>query len=104
MKILIRIIGYAALIGFGATWLWACLAGLAIVLGMGWALLAIAVLLCLRFFVVLQLAALAGAIAVWHLPVLLALFLAMPRLFLMLPGIVSTFLANRRHPRVRWSL
>ena len=104
MKILIRMVGFPALVAYGATWLWACVVGLAYALGTGWALLVVAMLLWLRFFVPLQLAALFGAIVVWHLTVLLALLLAAPRIFLMLPGMVSTFLAARRHPRARWSV
>jgi len=33
----------------------------------------------------------------------LALIVAAPRLILVLPGLISTFLASRRHPRARWS-
>jgi hypothetical protein len=104
MKILIRMVGFTALVAFGAIWLWACVAGFAYAMGTGWTLLAVAMLLWLRFFVPLQLAALFGAIAVWHLPVVPSLLLAAPRPFLMLPGMVATFLASRRHPRARWSI
>ena len=104
MKTLIRMVGYPALLLFGVSWLWACVAGLGYGVGTGWALLLVGVLLWLRLFVPLQVAALFGAIAVWHLPLVLALLLAAPRVFLMLPGIISTHLANLRHPRVRWSL
>jgi hypothetical protein len=44
-----------------------------------------------------------GALALWDCPLLVALIVAAPRLVLMLPGLISTFLASRRHPRPRWS-
>ena len=66
-------------------------------LGQGFALLLSGLMLPLRIAVFF------GALAVWHWPVLLALIVAAPRLVLMLPGLISTFLASRRHPRPRWS-
>jgi hypothetical protein len=60
-------------------------------------------LLWLHCFRVLQIGIFLGALLVWHWPVVLALFLAAPRAFLVLPGLIATFLANRRHPRARWS-
>ncbi len=49
-----------------------------------------------------RVAALAGAVLLWHWPVFAALVLAAPRLFLMLPGAIATWLARWRHPRPLW--
>jgi hypothetical protein len=51
----------------------------------------------------LRIAVFFGALVLWHWPLLVALIVAAPRLVLMLPGLMSTFLASRRHPRPRWS-
>jgi hypothetical protein len=103
MRAAVRIVALAAL----STWLlargWACLLGMEHFVGWSWAPILIALMLWLRLVVLLQIAILLGAVMGWHLPVIVALPLAMPRLFLMLPGLVSTFLANHRHPRVRWT-
>jgi len=104
MKLLVRIIALALLAAFALVWLWACVAGIGYGVGLAWALPIVAVLLWQRLIWLLQIAALFGAIAVWHLPIVLALILAVPHLFLMLPGAASTWLANLRHPRVRWTL
>ncbi|HXN11069.1 MAG TPA: hypothetical protein VN859_07480 [Steroidobacteraceae bacterium] len=46
--------------------------------------------------------ALAGAVLLWHWPVMLALLFAAPRLFTMLPGTIAMLLARFRHPRPLW--
>jgi hypothetical protein len=103
VKTTLRVLGLAAIAVFIAIQAWACLTGLAYWLGIGWALVLAFLLLWLRLFRLLQITILLGGMGVWHLPIVLALFLAAPRLFLMLPGVVSTYLAARRHPRQRWS-
>jgi hypothetical protein len=62
--------------------------------------LAIAVLLHLG--VLVRVGAFLGAVLLWHWPVLVALLFAAPRLFTMLPGAISTLLAQLRHPRPLW--
>jgi hypothetical protein len=57
----------------------------------------------LGFILPLQIAVLFGALTAWHWPPALAVIVAAPRLILVLPGLISTFLASRRHPRARWS-
>jgi hypothetical protein len=104
MKSLLRLVCAGMLTVVAAIWLWAAVSALQTGLGSWWGgPLVAALLLASRSFPALQLAALIGAIWIWHLPVLLALILAVPRAFLVLPGMISTFLARRRHPRRRWS-
>jgi hypothetical protein len=102
MKLLIRMVGTLALAAFAATWVAACLTGLSLLAGFGWALLIAAALVWLRFIWLLSAAVCVGAIVAWHWPVVLAVLLAIPRVFLMLPGVASTYLASWRHPRIRW--
>jgi hypothetical protein len=83
--------------------LWIGVLGLAQVIGVGWAIAVVLGLLLWGFLLPLQIAVFFGALLVWHWPLLLALVVAAPRLVLMLPGLISTFLAARRHPRPRWS-
>ena len=103
MKLLIRIVGLALLTVLAAAWVWACLAGLGLGVSMGWAVLIAAAIAWLRQIWLLQIAAFLGALLVWRWPVVPALLLAVPRALLLLPGLISTYLAGRRHPRVRWS-
>jgi hypothetical protein len=103
VKALLRIMGLALIAAFIAVQAWACLVGLTAGVGIVWALGIAAALLWLRLFRLLQLGVFVGAVAIWHLPILIALVLAVPRAFLMLPGLLSTYLASRRHPRPRWS-
>ena len=103
LKALQRILGLTGIAAFIALQAWACLAGLVYAVGIVWALPLAAVALWLRLFRLLQLGVLLAAVALWHLPIWLALLLAVPRAFLMLPGLISTYLASRRHPRPRWS-
>ncbi|MFI4869804.1 MAG: hypothetical protein ACHQDD_10725 [Steroidobacterales bacterium] len=103
MKILIRIGGLAALAAFMLLRLWLGVLGLAAVIAVPWAIVvAVALLLC-RLTLPLQTAMFVGAFTAWHWPLLPAVIVAAPRLVLVLPGLISTFLAGRRHPRPRWS-
>jgi hypothetical protein len=103
MKILIRIGSLAALVAFTALRLWLAVLGLALIVGLGWAIAVAVSLLLLRLIWPLQIAVFCGALMVWHWPLALAVIVAAPRLILTLPGLISTFLATKRHPRPRWS-
>jgi hypothetical protein len=105
MTLLVRAVLWLCLSGLAATRFWASVAGLGLCLGLSGdtAVLLAALLLRAGGYWVLWIAALVGAAISWHLPWMLALPLATPRAFLMLPGVISTALANRRHPRMRWS-
>jgi hypothetical protein len=101
--LLLRVLLLAALAVFFGVRLWAAVVALRAPLALIPALLVVVILLVSRAFSALQLAALIGAIWIWHWPVPVALMLSVPRVVLLLPGIISTFLASRRHPRLRWS-
>lgn len=102
MRVLLRIAALAALAAFVLMRIWIGVLGLALLVGPAWAIVLVAALLLCGFMVPLRIAVFFGVLAVWHWPVLLALVVAAPRLVLMLPGLISTFLASRRHPRARW--
>jgi hypothetical protein len=103
MKVIMRMVALAALAGFMLLRAWMGVLGLAQIVGADWAIaVGLALLLC-RLVLPLQIAVLLGALTVWHWPLLLAVIVAAPRLILVLPGLISTFLAARRHPRPRWS-
>ncbi len=70
--------------------------------GVGWAILAGLLAAVLRLTWLLQAAAFWGAWQLWHWPWPLALIGAMPRAFLMLPGLLLTLKARLRHPRPVW--
>jgi len=103
LKILVRIALLAALMALTLLRLWAGVLGLAQLVGLGWAIALALALVLAGWLPALQIAVFFGALLVWHWPLLLALVLAAPRLILVLPGLISTFLAGRRHPRARWS-
>ena len=103
MKLLLRGGLLALLVGLTLLRLWLAVLGLALLLGPGWAVIVVLVLLLTGVLWPLQLAVFFGASMVWHWPLLLAFAMAAPRLILMLPGLISTLLAARRHPRQRWS-
>jgi hypothetical protein len=103
MRVLLRIAGLAALAAFVLMRIWIAALGLETLVGPAWAVVLVALLLLSGLMLPLRIAVFFGALAVWHWPVLLALIVAAPRLVLMLPGLISTFLASRRHPRPRWS-
>jgi hypothetical protein len=77
-------------------------AGLWVDLGPPWAVVAVAALLLFRLSLPLRAGILLGAVSLLGWPWIAALALAAPRLFLVLPGLVSTALARWRHPRPVW--
>jgi hypothetical protein len=103
MRVLLRILGLAALAAFALMRVWIGILALAQLVGLPWAIGLVVVLLLSGWMLPLRIAVFFGALWVWHWPALVALIVAAPRLFLMLPGLISTFLASRRHPRPRWS-
>ncbi len=103
MRVLLRIAGLATLTAFVLLRIWIAVLGLGLLVGAPWAIVLAAVLLLSGLMLPLRIAVFFGALVVWHWPVLVALIVAAPRLLLMLPGLISTFLASRRHPRPRWS-
>jgi hypothetical protein len=103
MRDLLRIVGLSALAAFMLMRIWIGVLGLAQLVGPAWAIVLALLLLLSGFMLPLRIAIFFGALAVWHWPLLPALIVAAPRLVLMLPGLISTFLAGRRHPRPRWS-
>src|ERR1700733_9220435 len=103
MKVLLRVALLALLAGLSVLRLWLATLGLAPLIGVDWAIALALGLLLTGILWPLQIAVFCAALLVWHWPPLLALVLAAPRLILMLPGLISTFLAGRRHPRPRWS-
>jgi hypothetical protein len=103
VQILVRGVLLMALAAVTAVRLWLAVLGLAQFIGVGWAIAFALGLLLWGFLLPLQIAVFFGALWVWHWPLLLASVVAAPRLVLMLPGLISTFLAARRHPRPRWS-
>jgi len=66
-----------------------------------WAVAALAALL-LRLSLPIRAGVFLGAINLLHWPWLVALILAAPRLFTILPGLLATQIARRRHPRPLW--
>ncbi len=102
MKIFIRVVALAMLAALVVLRVWIGVLGLAEFVGVDWAIaLALALLLC-GFVLPLRIAVVYGAVTLWHWPLVLAVILAAPRLILVLPGLISTYLAARRHPRPRW--
>jgi hypothetical protein len=101
----------AVLLGLAACTLlrlWLATLALAVAIGTGWSIVvALALLLAGLFFTwllwPLRAAVFFGALLLWHWPFAAALVIATPRLFLMLPGLIATFLASKRHPRPRWA-
>lgn len=102
MAVIKRSVGLVALTLVLLVRVWFGIAGLAQILGQGWAVLSVALLLACGWLLPLQIAAFFGAWAVWHWPAPAAVIVAAPRLVLVLPGLVSTLLARWRHPRPRW--
>ncbi|HTW75020.1 MAG TPA: hypothetical protein VMD56_08910 [Steroidobacteraceae bacterium] len=78
------------------------LVGLAAWLGDGWAALIVALAAAARLHWVLRVAAGLTLLLLWRWPWWVALPLAVPRLPLVLPGLINTGLARVRHPRPRW--
>jgi hypothetical protein len=103
MKVLMRVVLVALLAAVTVLRLWLGTIGLAQLVGVDWAIALTLALLLSGILLPLQIATFFGALLAWHWPLLLALIVAAPRLILVLPGLISTFLAGRRHPRPRWS-
>lgn len=78
------------------------LMGLAAWLGDLWAALIIALAAAARLHWVLRVAAFLTLLLLWRWPWWAALLLAVPRLLLVLPGLINTALARVRHPRPHW--
>lgn len=76
--------------------------GLGVDLGPVWAVAGAAALLLFGFSIPIRIGAFLGAVSLLGWPWILALTLAAPRLWLVLPGLISTQLARWRHPRPLW--
>jgi hypothetical protein len=103
VNLLLRGLALSCCALLAAVWSWGAVAALAVPFDLPAAVLVVVLLVLSRNFRALQLSVLIGAVWIWHLPVLVAILLAAPRLVLILPGLISTYLASRRHPRLRWS-
>jgi hypothetical protein len=70
----------------------------------GWtvAVLGAASLVLFRFTAPVRIGAFLALTALWGWPWYAALLIAVPRLPLVLPGLISNALAKRRHPRPLW--
>jgi hypothetical protein len=96
----------ALLVGLAACTLlrlWLAVLALAVAVGTAWAIVATLALLLAGLLWPLRMAVFFGALVLWHWPLPAALVIAAPRLVLMLPGLIATLLASKRHPRPRWS-
>jgi len=72
-------------------------------LGLPWASALVLLAVLLRGPLLLQIGAALTLVALWHWPALLAVIAVAPRLVTILPGLIRTWGASRRHPRPRWS-
>jgi hypothetical protein len=72
-------------------------------IGVAGALALVLVLAAGRATVLIQLAACIALVRVAHWPAWVAVIAVAPRLVLILPGLINTWLASRRHPRPPWS-
>lgn len=79
------------------------LVGLTHWLGVPWASALVLLAVLLRWTVLLQIGAALTLVTLWHWPALLAVTAVAPRLVTILPGLIRTWGASRRHPRPRWS-
>jgi hypothetical protein len=81
------------------------LAGLALAqwIGTAWALLVMLLVAAVRWTVLIQLGACIALVRIAHWPLFAAVLAVAPRLLLVLPGLINTWLASMRHPRPRWS-
>ena len=98
----IRITALIALLAWRMARVWVGLLGLAQLLGLPWASALMALLLLSNAMLPVRLCAVFGAVWVWHWPGMVAVIFAAPRLVLILPGLISTWLALVRHPRPVW--
>ena len=76
--------------------------GLWKLLGPAWAVAGLAALVLLRVTIPVRIGVVLAAVYLWAMPWTAALLLAVPRVPLMLPGLISTALARLRHPRPVW--
>ena len=72
-------------------------------LGVPWASALVLLAVLLRWKVLLQILVVLTLVTLWHWPALLAVIAVAPRLVTILPGLLRTWGASRRHPRPRWS-
>jgi hypothetical protein len=79
------------------------LVGLTHWVGLPWASALVLPAVLLRWTVLLQIGAALTLAALWRWPALLAVIAVAPRLVTILPGLIRTWSASRRHPRPRWS-
>jgi hypothetical protein len=70
--------------------------------GLAWAIAGAAALLLLRFTLPIRLGAFLALMSLWGWPWYAALIVVVPRMLLMLPGLVSYGLARLRHPPAAW--
>src|ERR1700683_3526050 len=70
--------------------------------GAPWAVIGAIALRALCLYLAIRVGAFLTMVALWRWPWIGALALAAPRLFLILPGLVATVLAQLRHPQPRW--
>ena len=99
------VVAVAALIALGAFRIARAVigtVGLEHELGLACAVLAAAALALFRFTLPIRIGAILGLIGLWGWPWYAAVIFAAPRLPLLLPGLISTALAKRRHPRPLW--
>lgn len=80
------------------------LAGFALASLIAPSLAGIAVLLCVALELqwALRLLAAFALWRLWHWPIWAAVLAAAPRLLLMLPGVITVWVARLRHPRAHW--
>jgi hypothetical protein len=76
--------------------------GLSVWLGGAGALAILVLAAAFRWHWVLRVAAFLALLLLWHWPWWAALPVSVPRALLVLPGLVSTAVARRRHPRPVW--
>jgi hypothetical protein len=79
------------------------LLGLASVVGDVWAALLIVLAAAAGFNWLLRVAAWFALMRLWHWPWPLAAIAVVPRLVLLLPGLIATVVARLRHPRPLWT-
>jgi hypothetical protein len=101
MRLLLAALACAALGLFVTAQILAGMLGLARYLGFLGAVAGI-VALPFRFTLPLRVGVVLTAVGLWHWPLILAIVFAAPRWLLMIPGLFSTWNAQRRHPRPLW--
>jgi hypothetical protein len=102
MKSVLAIIAVAALYAIRLARLVIGIIGLHHEFGIACAILGAACLLLFRFTWFIRLGAFLALVGLWRWPWFVALMFAAPRVVLMIPGLLSTAVAKRRHPRPLW--